>query len=80
MKSTTLGPSLTAPKSSTTRGELRTLHALTSSRLKRPSGTWDQRTSCNLERARRPRRVAPLTLLAAHVNPVAASRTQKTSP
>lgn len=42
MKSTTLGPSRTAPKSSTTRGELRMLHVPTSSRLKRLSGTWDQ--------------------------------------
>lgn len=33
MKSTTFSPSLTAPKSSTTRGEFRVLHVLTSSLL-----------------------------------------------
>lgn len=45
MKSTMLSPSLTAPKSSTTRAELRTLHVLTSSLLKWFNGTWGQTTT-----------------------------------
>lgn len=45
MKSTMLSPSLTAPKSSTTRAESRALHVFTSSLLKRFSGTSDQTTT-----------------------------------
>lgn len=82
MKITTVGPSRTAPNSSTTRGELSALHVLTSSRLKRLSGIWDQMAK---ELESKPHsfgsaRVTHLTLLAAQVNPVAVSRTQKTSP
>lgn len=85
MKSTTLGPSLTAPNSSTTRGELRRLHVLASSLLKWLSGIWDHTMTvlkpqpleflCFLKMSQ-----SCLTLLAAHVNLVVLSWTQNTSP
>lgn len=43
MKRTTLGPSLTTPKSSTTRGDLRALHAPTSSLLNLFRGICEER-------------------------------------
>lgn len=81
MKSTTAGPSRTAPNSSTTRGEVSRLHVLTSSRLKRLSGIWGHMMNKLKSKLYiSARRFTHLTLLAAHVNPVAVSWTQKTSP
>lgn len=90
MKRRTLGPSLTTPKSSTTRGDLRALHAPTSSLLNLFKAIWEdrkkekkkQREWAHFETRQWKKHgdVFCFTFLTAKLKPVLTSRAPCTSP